>query len=196
MPRVITGILGGRVLRAPDGRDTRPTADRTKQAIFSMLSARLDFSGIRVLDLFAGSGQLGIEALSRGADHAVFVEKNRRTARLIQDNLRSCDLTARSTVYPTTAHEAITRLAASGEPPFDLVLMDPPYAEALADWEQLLPKLIQNGLLSDGALVVLEHASDGPEPADVTDLQSIKHCKYGMAMVSFSLYHQTMEDHR
>lgn len=191
MPRVISGLAGGRVLKAPAGRDTRPTADRTKEAVFSMLGSRLSFSGIRVLDLFAGSGQLGIEALSRGAHFAQFVEQDRRASAVIRDNLAACGFEAASGVLTMPARQAIRYLAAESKAPFDLVLMDPPYAAAAAVWRQTVPALIESGLLNDGAGVLLEHGGPQAVAEAVTNLKLVKHCQYGAAMVSFFLYYRS-----
>lgn len=191
MPRVISGRAGGRLLKAPAGRDTRPTADRTKEAVFSMLGSRLSFDGIRVLDLFAGSGQLGIEALSRGARFAQFVEQDRRAAAVIRANLAACGFEADAAVLQVPARQAIRHLAAEAAAPFDLVLMDPPYAAAAAAWQQTVPALIAYGLLSDGAAVLMEHGGPPDHAEPVTNLKLVKHCQYGAAMVSFFLYYRS-----
>jgi len=140
--RVIAGAWRGRKLIAPAGISTRPTADRTRETLFSMLVSRLgDFDGLRVADLFAGSGALGIEALSRGAAHATFVENDRAAILAINANLTAMDATARATVRATSALR-LTRGDA-----FDLLFADPPYAvgsgaaaaKAIADSDWLAP---------------------------------------------------------
>lgn len=126
--RVIAGEWRGRTLMVPKGLQTRPTADRTRETLFSMLVSRLgSFEGLRVADLYAGSGALGIEALSRGADHAVFVENSRDALEAIRTNLAKLGATARATIRPTSA----TTLPR--EDPFDLVFADPPYEEGSGD---------------------------------------------------------------
>ncbi|QDP20037.1 16S rRNA (guanine(966)-N(2))-methyltransferase RsmD [Sphingomonas xanthus] len=136
--RIIAGRWRGRKLVAPPGAGTRPTADRTRETLFSMLVSRLgSFEGLRVADLYAGSGALGLEALSRGAAEATFIENDRAALRAIESNIAALGATGVS-VRPTSA----TALPASG--PFDLVLADPPYAPgsgsavaaaiAKADW--------------------------------------------------------------
>src|SRR5437764_1021295 len=92
MSRIVAGVAGGRRLAVPPGRDTRPTSDRTREALFSALAALVDLDGARVLDLYAGSGAVGLEALSRGAAHALLVEADPRAARVIRDNARTLDL--------------------------------------------------------------------------------------------------------
>src|SRR6187401_1016297 len=124
--RIVAGIARGRRLRAPKGRLVRPTADRVKEAVFSILESRESSTGRAVLDLFAGAGTLGIEALSRGAAEAVFVEPSRAASEAIQDNLRTAGLDGEVLAMP--ADRAIKRLAAAGRR-FDRVFLDPPYGE-------------------------------------------------------------------
>ena len=154
--RVIAGALRGRTLRAPHGNRTRPTADRVRQALFSVLG---NVEGARVLDLYAGSGALGIEALSRGAARAVFVESGRAAVEVIRDNLRSLELAERATVLPLRVERAARQLVDHG--PFDLVLCDPPWPElerALAALERSLGP----GVLAPGARLALEHPAKRP----------------------------------
>lgn len=154
--RVIAGRLGGRTLTAPAGDATRPTGARVKEALFSILG---DVSGLRVLDLYAGSGALGIEALSRGASFAVFVEAARPALASLRDNLSKLGLDAEVLVLPLRVSAARAQLARHA--PIDLLLCDPPWkdvASARAELEQLAGA----GLLAQGARVVLEHAAKGP----------------------------------
>jgi 16S rRNA (guanine966-N2)-methyltransferase len=148
--RVIAGTLGGRTLTAAPGRATRPTSDRVREALFSMLES----PGGRVLDLFAGSGALGIEALSRGAEHAVFVENERGAADAIAENLKALGLgpdVAR--LVRRDAANALEAAAKSGDT-YDLVFIDPPYREAGA-WAARLPALLAP-VLAPGARLVAE----------------------------------------
>ncbi len=146
--RVIAGELGGRLLRAPQGRGTRPTADRVREAIFSILG---DVTGLRVLDLFAGSGALGIEALSRGADEAVFVDNDARAITAVRLNLAALDLAAQ-----VSRGDALAFLAdaAPDAPPFDLVFVDPPYSSANRLAPQLAKRLTP--VLAEDAVIVTE----------------------------------------
>lgn len=184
MPRVISGRVGGLSLKAPDGKKTRPSADRTKEGMFSALSARLDFSGLQVLELFAGSGQLGIEALSRGAERATFVEQHRATAELIKTNLAHCGLTEQGRVLCSDAIGTAQQLAAQGQC-FDLILLDPPYAEAWVEFAKLEKLLQASGLLQKDGYVVLESDAKAPNKGNAAYLQHEKSCQYGTAMVSF-----------
>jgi 16S rRNA (guanine966-N2)-methyltransferase len=133
--RVVAGSFKGRRLAAPRGTRTRPTADRVREALFSMLA---DVGGARVLDLYAGSGALGIEALSRGADSAVFVERDARAVAAIERNLAAVGVEA------TVSRQDVLRFLAGADGPFDLVFCDPPYDSAsrlAAPLAERLPKL-------------------------------------------------------
>jgi 16S rRNA (guanine(966)-N(2))-methyltransferase RsmD len=154
--RVIAGAAKGRRLRTLPGRAVRPTADRVKEALFSMLLSRFDLSGAVLLDLFAGSGALGIEGLSRGAARAVFVEQDHRARRVLADNLAACGFGARSRIVGRPVRQAIIALAADGNR-FDGVLLDPPYGQALAD--TALSQLAAADLIAPGGWVAVEHGA-------------------------------------
>ncbi|MEA2427200.1 MAG: rRNA (guanine966-N2)-methyltransferase [Thermoleophilaceae bacterium] len=158
--RVIAGEFRGRRLIAPPGTSTRPTSDRVREALFSILG---DISGARVLDLFAGSGALGIEALSRGAEDAVFVESSRRAAEVIRANLRAVG-DPQAKIRVETAIDYLSR--ARGEYPFDLVFVDPPYSSATqvgGRLSELLP-----GFLSETSRTVTESDKRAPLQLDLT----------------------------
>jgi 16S rRNA (guanine966-N2)-methyltransferase len=133
--RVVAGSAGGLRLVAPPGRDTRPTSDRVREATFNALGSLDVLDGARVLDLYAGSGALGIEALSRGAAHVTFVERDRAAIEAIRANLSSTGLAADATVVPADASSFV----ASGPGDFDLALLDPPYG--FKGWNELLTTL-------------------------------------------------------
>jgi 16S rRNA (guanine966-N2)-methyltransferase len=165
--RVVAGRLGGRTLRAVPGDATRPTSDRVREALFSILAERVRDSA--VLDLFAGTGALAIEALSRGARSAVLVEHASRAVAVIRANLEALGLTDVATVRRTKA-EAYLRSGAgagtsraSADGPFDLVFLDPPYAIPVGTLAGLLARLGQ-GALAPGATVVLETSSRAEPP--------------------------------
>jgi 16S rRNA (guanine966-N2)-methyltransferase len=128
---------------APAGRDVRPTTDRVRESMFNALQSLDAIEGARVLDLFAGSGALGIEALSRGAAHATFVERDRNTRTIVETNLRSTGLADRATVVGRDATSFLSGAAAS--PPFDLALLDPPYA--FDEWDSVLSALTARTIL-------------------------------------------------
>ncbi len=169
--RVIAGSFGGRRLKAPSGRTTRPTSDRVKEALFSMLGP---LEGERVLDLFAGSGALGIEALSRGAAAAVFVERDARAARVLAENLELLGLgSERAEIRRTEAITALSR-AREGEETYDLVLIDPPYRLA-GEIREVLAENVPP-LLSGGARVAVE--SDRRAPLEL-GLEVERRRRYG-----------------
>jgi 16S rRNA (guanine966-N2)-methyltransferase len=151
--RIISGNLRGRRLKSIDAAGLRPTTDRVRESIFNVLAARLDFDGIRVLDLFAGTGALGIEAISRGAAHCTFVEQSGRTASVVRDNLQALDITAQGSVVVS---DAIAFLQTSALP-FDLVFADPPYAATIVD--RLIHDLFALGVVAPGGLFVFEHSA-------------------------------------
>ncbi len=146
--RVITGTARGRRLKELAGQETRPTTDRVKEGIFS--SIQFDIEGRRVLDLFAGTGQLGIEALSRGAASAVFVEQRRDAAALIRENLALTDLAGRARVV---VGDAFSFLSSSRET-FDLIFLDPPYAANL--WETALESISRFDILRNHGIIICE----------------------------------------
>jgi 16S rRNA (guanine966-N2)-methyltransferase len=154
--RVIAGSLRGRRLNAPSWPGLRPTSDKLRETIFNILAPRI--AGARVLDLYAGTGALGIEALSRGAAAVTFVEHDRRAQRLIEENLARCGITDGYVIIREGVEQALERLRSTADR-FDLVLMDPPYAAAPD------PVLEAAGdVVTDGAVVVLEHAQKRPPP--------------------------------
>jgi len=155
--RVITGSAKGRRLKTLSGMSTRPTADRVKEALFSMLASRFDLRGAEVLDLFAGTGALGIEALSRGAERAFFVERDRAARRILEANLAMCGFSARARVLGVPADRALQDLKAA-RARFDGVLLDPPYKHGLL--EQCLSRLGERDLLKSRAWVVAERHAD------------------------------------
>ena len=155
MPRIIAGSARGISLLVPEGLDTRPTADSRKEAIFS--SIQFDIPGSRFLDLFAGSGAAGLEALSRGAQKAVFVEAGHKAAVCIQKNMEKTRLAQNARLLEETAEQAIGRLAAEGET-FDLIFLDPPYHKGYE--EQSISAIAEKGLLAEGGKIVVESAAD------------------------------------
>lgn len=177
--RVIAGEARGRQLKAVPGNTTRPTADKVKEALFSMIGPYFD--GERVLDLFAGTGGLGIEALSRGAGHAVFVDVDARSVQVVRRNLETVRMLDRAEVYRNDAARAIKALARKGVP-FDLVFLDPPYRMDNAD--QLLLELSACGLVADGGIAVIEHGVAQAYPERFGQYVCSKHSVYGEAALS------------
>ncbi len=164
--RVIAGEWRGRKLVAPAGIATRPTADRTRETLFSMLASRLGtFEGLRVADLYAGSGALGIEALSRGAAHVVFVEHDRDALNAIAANLASLGATDRARVIAGSA----ARLAPIAEP-VDLLLADPPYAAGSGN--AVVAAVLAGKWLAPGAMVAIETARGDPVDAQGLEVEA------------------------
>ncbi|MCX2930465.1 16S rRNA (guanine(966)-N(2))-methyltransferase RsmD [Mycobacterium sp. CVI_P3] len=158
MTRIVGGSAGGRRIDVP-ARGTRPTTDRVREALFNVLAARRDFDGLRVLDLYAGSGALGLEALSRGAVSALFVESDSRAVAVIKRNIATLGLDG-ATVRRGTVTAV---LGAGADGPVDLVLADPPYEVPTAEIEALLDSLDRNGWLGPGTVVVIERPAASAE---------------------------------
>jgi 16S rRNA (guanine(966)-N(2))-methyltransferase RsmD len=176
--RVISGSARGRKLFSPKDQRVRPTADRIKEALFSILTSRLDtWSGVRVLDLFAGTGSLGIEALSRGADHVVFCDSHAESIRLVTDNLQHCAFAAQATVIQNDALRALGQLQRRGEQ-FDLIFLDPPYQDKdlLA---AVLAALANGALLSATGVVVVETDGKTQLSSQHEQLMQIDQRSYG-----------------
>jgi len=153
--RVIGGSAGGRVLFTPRGDRVRPTADRVKEAVFSSLLSRYGtFRGLAVLDLFAGTGNLGIESLSRGADHAVFVDSHQDSTRIISKNIDLTGFAARSELVRSDVRKALQRLHQQGKL-FDMIFLDPPYRE-IELTENVLADLVEYRLTAPAGIIVVE----------------------------------------
>ena len=154
--RIIAGQFKGRRLEALRGDGVRPTSDKLRETLFNIVAPRID--GARVLDVFAGTGALGLESLSRGAIHVVFIERDRRAAALIAANVARCGVADRCAIIRDTAERVLQDEIAGG--PFDLVMLDPPY-----DYEPLGPVVAQAGAqLAPQGLLILEHASRRAAP--------------------------------
>ena len=172
--RVITGIARGRKLVAPEGLDVRPTADKVKEGIFSAVQFELE--GARVLDLFAGSGQMGIEALSRGAERAVFIDSSLRSIRCINENLRNTGFERQSEVINRDSYDYIKLTAQT----FDIIILDPPYRHSHI--ANILPFAAKK--LRDGGIIICEYESDAQEPDAPEGLTLRKTYRYGKINVS------------
>lgn len=179
MTRIVAGVAGGRRLAVPSGTDVRPTSDRAREALFSSLAATggpLD--GLAVLDLYAGSGALALEALSRGAGHAQLVERQPRAARAIRENLRALGFAARATLVV----DRVERVVAAPAPRrFDVAFLDPPYALPGPAVTGVLAALLAGGWLAPAAMVVLERSARSGEPAWPPGLETASHRRYGEA---------------
>jgi 16S rRNA (guanine966-N2)-methyltransferase len=159
--RVIAGEAGGRRLAVPDGRDTRPTSDRAREGLFATITSIAGpLDGARVLDLYAGSGAVGLEALSRGAGHVLLVEQGARAVRVIKENIEAIGLPG-AVLVADRVERALAR-GPDGDR-YDIVFADPPYALADAAVRRVLDLLAEGGWLAPGALVIVERATrSGP----------------------------------
>ena len=178
--RIISGTSRGRKLVTPKGQSLRPTSDRVKESIFNIL--REEIEGRMVLDLFAGTGNLGIEALSRGAKKVIFVEKARHALGLIQRNLAQFGLEERSEVLPLDATRAIGILKQRGKT-FDLIFMDPPYEKGLI--EKTLMTLTSYQICHRGSILVIEHHRREPLPSVAHGWDLIRQRLMGETVISF-----------
>ena len=182
MPRVVTGKYRGAVLAAPKGDATRPTTDKVKEAIFSSIQGRIP--DCRFLDLFSGTGQMGIEALSRGADKIVLVDKGGPAISVIKKNLEKIraqdDPNVR--VLKKSATAAIESLK---DEKFDIVYMDPPYKIAFDEAVKAADLLSEYDMLTDYGLLIVEHSAEEPFNTDVINMQFVRSCSYGLCVVTF-----------
>lgn len=176
--RVISGAARGRRLKAPAGRLIRPTADRVKESLFNLL--RVDWEGSRVLDLFAGSGALGIEALSRGARDAIFVEQDPVAIRLLRGNLEVCGMSGRARVVRAEVLRFLCR-GLMGEP-FQVIVADPPYSRGLA-WG-CVAAVDRGGWSAPGGIVAVEHSRREEMPCRCGRLTRVDQRVYGDTLIS------------
>ena len=177
--RVITGTARGRKLQEPKDMSVRPTTDMVKEAIFSIV--QFDVPGRRVLDLFAGTGQLGIEALSRGARECVFVDSSPASLALVRKNLEICKMQA-----PVIRSDAAAYLEHCGK--FDLVFMDPPYHDGLYD--KILQNAFRFDILNDGGIILVESVRDEPLPQAQPPYEMGRTYRYGK--ISLTTYRRSM----
>jgi 16S rRNA (guanine966-N2)-methyltransferase len=184
--RIIGGSVGGRRIRAPEGAGTRPTSDRVREALFSAVEAALGtLHGVRFLDLYAGSGAVGLEARSRGASAVTLVEQDRRAATVATGNVRSLGLDGVEVVRLPVARHLSTGPERTS--PYDVAFLDPPYAledEAVrSDLEAL-----GRGWLAPGALVVVERSSRGPEPGWPAGYAPLRVKRYGETVLAYATW--------
>jgi 16S rRNA (guanine966-N2)-methyltransferase len=178
--RITSGQFKGRRLKTVDGPGMRPATDKVRQAVFSMLQARgVELQGARVLDLFAGSGAMGAEALSRGAQFAMFVEKSRKVAACLRENLLSLDLDGER--WRIVAADALAFAARPARRAFDLVFVDPPYGFSLLD--KTLPLLARNGYLAEEGWLAAEIESSAEPPDPTEGLEAELDRTYGQTRI-------------
>ncbi len=172
--RVISGSAKGRPLKAVPGNGTRPTTDKVKEAMFSIIGPYFD--GGHVLDLFAGTGGLGIEALSRGMEHGVFIDMEHKSIEIIKGNVQSARLTEQAEIYRNEAGRALKVLQKRGAA-FDLVFLDPPYR--MKNGIELMQDMHERGLLNKDATIVLEFETGHPYPTECEHFVGVRQAEYG-----------------
>jgi len=182
--RVISGQAKGHPLKAVPGNGTRPTTDKVKEALFSIIGPYFDEID-RVLDLFAGTGGLGIEALSRGAGSAVFVDSNPQSVEVVRRNLESTRLASRANVYRNEARRALKALEKAGRP-FDLIFLDPPYA--MKDCDAILTEMAEKGLVAPSAVAVVEHDPEVVYAEAFGGFERTRYATYGDIALSVYRY--------
>lgn len=177
--RVIAGERKGMPLKAAQGTTTRPTTDKVKESIFNMIGPFFD--GGLAVDLFAGSGGLGIETLSRGADNAIFIEKDGKAFQILQENIKKCRYEDQSELYKTDATRAVKALL-KRDIEIDYLFLDPPYKKQ--EYYDLVFPLITENKLSNKGIIVCEHASNVELPEEFHDFKRTKQETYGDTVIS------------
>ncbi|WP_329115470.1 16S rRNA (guanine(966)-N(2))-methyltransferase RsmD [Streptomyces sp. NBC_01353] len=194
MTRVIAGTAGGRRLAVPPGNGTRPTSDRAREGLFSTWESLLGtLDGTRVADLYAGSGAVGLEALSRGASHALLVEADARAARTVRENVRTLGLPG-AELRTGKAEQIVTGPAPAA--PYDLVFLDPPYAVSDDDLREILLTLRSGGWLTEDALVTVERSTRGGEFGWPAGFEPLRARRYGEGTFWYGRAASTCEDAR
>ena len=184
MTRIIGGAAGGRRITTPRGAATRPTSDRVREALFSAIESWCgSLHGLRFLDLYAGSGAVGLEAWSRGAGVVTLVEQDRRTSALIADNARALGF-AKADVVTGSVHATLRRPPSA---PYDVAFLDPPYPLADADVAGDLAALAEHDWLVPGAMVVVERSARSPEPAWPEGLGETRSKRYGETVLWYAI---------
>ncbi|WP_243386705.1 16S rRNA (guanine(966)-N(2))-methyltransferase RsmD [Bacillus kexueae] len=182
--RVVSGSRKGQPLKAVPGMTTRPTTDKVKESIFNMVGPY--FEGGMVLDLFAGSGGLGIEALSRGMDKAIFIDRDRKAIQTIHTNLKACKFTEQAEVYKTEADRALKALVKRSLT-FDLIMLDPPYKKQ--QLERILSFIDEHQLLEKEGMIICEHSDEVRLPNVIGSLTQKKMEVYGQTIIT--IYHMS-----
>lgn len=178
--RVIAGQAKGIKLKSLKGLDTRPTSDRVKESLFNILAPYIE--GSKILDLFSGTGNLGIEAISRGASFAYLVEKNKKCFNIIKENITKAKLNSKINILIKDAFIALKEFGKINES-FDIIFMDPPYLKGFII--PCLQEIHSNNILNDNGFIVIEHDVKDILPEKVQNLVKIKERRYGNTMISF-----------
>jgi 16S rRNA (guanine966-N2)-methyltransferase len=186
--RVIAGLFKSRTIRAPRGDEVRPTSDRVRESLFSILGGEID--GSSVLDLFAGAGTLGIEAISRGAEFVTFVEISSKVVGILKANLESLGIEDRTAVFAGDVFKTLEELSRR-QARFGVVFIDPPYSRGIA--QRAVGALARSGVVREGGTVVVEHESRGPLLEEYDGLKLSRRAKFGETAVSIYRRHECQE---
>ncbi len=181
--RVVSGVCKGRALKAVPGNTTRPTTDKVKEALFNMIGPYFD-GGIG-LDLFAGSGGLGLEALSRGLDKVIFVDRDKKALQTIHENIQACKMEEKAEVYRNDADRALKALM-KREIGFDYIFLDPPYKKQ--QLISLMQEISEKRLLKNSGYIICEHSHDVELPESTGEFTQTKHEKYGIIAITIYSY--------
>ncbi|WLR43643.1 16S rRNA (guanine(966)-N(2))-methyltransferase RsmD [Bacillus carboniphilus] len=187
--RVISGSCKGKFLKAVPGKLTRPTTDKVKEAMFNIIGPY--FNGGVALDLFSGTGSLGIEALSRGIDRCIFVDMDYKAIKTIQDNLDACQLNDYSEVYRNKAERAL-KAVSKRDLTFQLIFLDPPYKKQKLI--ALIKIIADHRLLNDQGYIIAEHSSDIELPNKIANFTKVKSEKYGTTVVTLFQHNHNREE--
>ncbi|MBR1990391.1 MAG: 16S rRNA (guanine(966)-N(2))-methyltransferase RsmD [Firmicutes bacterium] len=177
--RIITGDFKGRRLEMPEGKDIRPTTEKVKEAIFSIIAGNVP--GAVCVDLFAGTGNLGLEALSRGAEKCYFADNSRESLNLIKRNIAMCKAEEWSVVIPGDFERVLTRLGERGEK-IDIFFLDPPYREGL--YEKCFELIREYDLLAEEGIIIAEHGEREPLPEEIEGYIVLKERNYGSVAIT------------
>jgi 16S rRNA (guanine966-N2)-methyltransferase len=180
--RIIAGTFRSRQLKSLKGLSLRPTSDMLRETLFNILGTRVE--GSRFLDLFAGTGAIGIEAVSRGAAFVACVEKHSKTVHLIRENLASLEIVEGVRVIPADALTAVATLEKESVLPFDLIFLDPPYANE-SEYKETLRVINQSKLVHDSTLIIAEHYKSFELPASLTRFERARILRHGDAALTF-----------
>ena len=184
MPRVVTGKYRGAILMAPKGDNTRPTTDKVKESLFSMI--QMDVPDSRFLDIFSGTGQIAIEAVSRGAESAVMVEKAGQAVGIIKRNLEKirADKDPAFRLIKGSYANALAGLGEEGAK-FDIIFLDPPYRMAFDAAKEIADLVNQYNLLADDGIMIVEHSSELPFEPELVNMKFKRSCTYGLTVITF-----------
>lgn len=180
--RIITGIAKGRKIMAPEGMDTRPTSDRVKESLFNILDNKIDIYGKNVLDLFAGTGNLGIEAISRGALMCTLIEQNKNTFKTLKENINTLNFNEKSEAYNQDAFSAL-EIFKKNNKKYDIIFLDPPYGKGLI--EKAIEKIANIDLLENNGIIVSEYDENDIIPENISSIKKYRTEKYGRTKISF-----------